>query len=1093
VAADPAGASRFAGLAGFLTRRARLVVVVWVLLVGVLAVQGSNLERKLTPHVLYVGGTQSSRAHEIAQREFGSENAVVVMLRGPAAAIEGQGRRLADRLDRIPRMKVVSPWSPGAQVEGLTPRPGVAAIVVRAESVAEEDVTDMLPPIERQVDAVVSGPVRVSVAGFPAVFSALRSASENAASIGQLIAVPVLLLVLLFVFRSALAALTPLVVGGAVVAASRGVVGILHGFVDIDLYATGVVGMMGLALGVDYSLLVVSRFREERRERDVAAAVRETVVATSRSILPAGSGLIVAMLAASLVLPSVTARSVALAVTIVTLLSMASALCVVPALLTLLGRNLDRWALPQRQVSQIMPLRLSRRVVARPRAVLSIVIALFLLAAWAFTLRSSSISVAFLPAGNSGRVQQEEVERGLGPGWIAPMEVLMDGGSSPITSLARLRALASFQRKVERDPGVESMAGFARIEGATRQLGGIERGLADAEQGLERLDTGIARLHGGAALNTTGLLAAAAGARKLGAGTGLATHGAGLLSGALRRASVGSLQLTQGLGRVDAGSGKLAQGTEKASSGAGRLADALAQAGEKTGELQASARLLENAMRSGDDRLDELHEPLRSTDDQLGAALQALQRMTTGRGDPQYATALHAVEEARRHLDGDEPSGGSPGVVERGVERAEGQFGVGLYLSSQLGKKGEKAQDGIEKLADASARLDHGLARLATGSRRVSGGIAQLSRGGEQLSPAMRRLSEGAESLDSGLGQLEAGAGRLADGLGGGAQKSKLLTGALRRIGSGLERQQEAGGSPLGRLHEQSPGLFRSSYFVLASLDGSSPARREQLGFLVNLDRGGRDARMLVIPRDGPTSAAAAQTKDRLEADAADLGRRTHTEVVVGGAAPTQIDANQALRDRAPLLRLTLSLVSFLILLPVIRSLTIALLAALLNLVTVSACFGLLSLLFNSSLLGGPGYVDATVIPAAMLVMFGLAIDYEVFVFARIREEYVRTGSTAEAIRLGLDNTAHVVTGAAVIMIVIFLAFSTSGLMTIRNFGVAQAIGVFIDAFIIRLIVVPAAMARLGRWCWWMPRWLDRLLPGKGLTGAAAGAGASAP
>jgi RND superfamily putative drug exporter len=237
---------------------------------------------------------------------------------------------------------------------------------------------------------------------------------------------------------------------------------------------------------------------------------------------------------------------------------------------------------------------------------------------------------------------------------------------------------------------------------------------------------------------------------------------------------------------------------------------------------------------------------------------------------------------------------------------------------------------------------------------------------------------------------------------------------------------------------------------------------------------------MLVIPGDKPTSPQAQETVDRLEQDAAVLGRRTGAEVVVGGVAPAQIDANAAVRGQAIPLRLVLSLISFLILVPVMRSLTIPLLAALLNLLTVSASFGLLALLFDGSLLGGPGFVDAAVIPATMIVMFGLAIDYEVFVFARIREEFVRTGSTKAAVQGGLNQTGHVVTGAAAIMIAVFLAFSVSTFVTLRNFGVAQAIGVFIDAFIIRLIVIPAMMGWLGKWSWWMPRWLDRLLPGGG-------------
>jgi RND superfamily putative drug exporter len=313
-----------------------------------------------------------------------------------------------------------------------------------------------------------------------------------------------------------------------------------------------------------------------------------------------------------------------------------------------------------------------------------------------------------------------------------------------------------------------------------------------------------------------------------------------------------------------------------------------------------------------------------------------------------------------------------------------------------------------------------------------------------------------------------------------------LLGSGLGKIESGLNSQN--GESGLAQLQRQSPGLFHSAYFVLAGLDGSPPRQRSQLGSLINLDRGGMDARMLVVPRDNPTTQAAQETKDRLEGDAAELADKTGTEVVVGGVAPGEIDVNNAVREQAPLMRLALSLVTLLVLIPVLRSLTIPLLAALINLITVSASFGVLALLFDGSLLGGPGYIDATVIPATMMVMFGLAIDYEVFVFARIREEYVRTGSTSAAVAGGLDRTAHVVTGAAVIMISVFLAFSVSELVTVRNFGVAQAIAVAIDAFLIRLIVVPAMMNRLGKWSWWMPSWLDRLWPsGRSRTGPDRG------
>jgi RND superfamily putative drug exporter len=1072
------------GIAGFTTRRSRLVAGIWIVVVAALAILGRNLDHELGIHPLLLDGSGTQRAHEISVREFGSDYSLVVMLRGPHDQVERQGRRLAASLEAKPQTFVITPWASGGTIDGLSPSPNVAALIVRVKVNEAKGVTAILPPMRRLVDAQVRGPVHASLAGFPVVIDSLRAAGDRATKLGELIAVPVLLLILLLVFRSALAALTPVIIGGAVVAATRGLLVIVHGFVQLDLFATGVVGMMGLALGVDYSLLVVSRFREERRKGkgDIGEAARVTVLATARSVVPAGCGLIFAMLVAALILPGSIARSVSIAVGLATLLSMISAICVVPALLTLLGDNLDRWALPMRQSGQVAPLRWFRRVGRRPGVVMAIVAVLILLSGWAFSLDSGAASIAFLPPGDSGRQQQEEVEDAFGPGWTAPMEVVVNGRGHPVTSTQRLRALASFQHHVERDPGVQTMAGFRQVARGAEQAGGIESELAKQERGINRLAVGIGKAHHGATRNTAGLRKAAAGSSEIEAGLGAAHGGAGILAGALQKVGQGSQQLSKGLGRVDEGSGKVAAGTSKASDGAGRLADALGKAGEQTGELSSSARLIENAMHSGVDRLDELHAPLRGAEARLAAGLQALQLMSSGRSDPEYAAALAAVEEASEQLSGKDVGTGEPAAppyegIGAGVERAEGQFGVGLYLASRLDKQGKQASKGIEKLADASSKLDRGLRKLASGSQKVSQGAGALNRGGEKLPPALQRLGDGAEHLSGGLSLLETGAGQLAGGLSQGAQKSTLLGSGLGRIESGLEGQN--GESGLAQLKQRSPGLFHSAYFILAGLDGSSPQRRGELGSLINLDRGGMDARMLVIPRDAPTTDAAKQTLYRLEDDAADLAKKTGTEVVVGGVAPGEIEVNDAVREQSPLMRLALSLVTIIVLIPVLRSLTIPILAALINLLTVSASFGILALLFDGSLLGGPGYIDATVIPATMMVMFGLAIDYEVFVFARIREEYVRTGSTSAAVSGGLDRTAHVVTGAGVIMISVFLAFSVSEFVTIRNFGVAQAVAVGIDAFIVRLIVVPGMMNRLGKWCWWLPRWLDRLLPGE--------------
>jgi RND superfamily putative drug exporter len=120
-------------------------------------------------------------------------------------------------------------------------------------------------------------------------------------------------------------------------------------------------------------------------------------------------------------------------------------------------------------------------------------------------------------------------------------------------------------------------------------------------------------------------------------------------------------------------------------------------------------------------------------------------------------------------------------------------------------------------------------------------------------------------------------------------------------------------------------------------------------------------------------------------------------------------------------------------------------------------------------------------------VLFGLSIDYQVFLITRMREGWDRTGSTQEAIAHGLEKTAGVVTGAAGIMLGVFAAFSLADVASIQQFGLGLAIAVLIDATVVRLVLLPAAMRACGKWCWWLPSWLERRLPHVDADGAPPG------
>ncbi len=1061
----------------------RWVVSIWVLVISVLALFGKNLENDVSTRPIYVGGSAAERAHEISQHEFGNEEALVLMLRGPVAKVEQEGPQLVKSLGEVPHTLVISPWSSKGSIKGLHPKPGVAAILVSIGQPSTAPNVDIVPMVRHRIDETVSAPVRVNLAGGPAIVDSLRSSVQRATSFGAKLAIPVLLIVLLLVCRTPLAAAIPVIVGGLIVAATQGILDIFAGITEVDSIALGTSAMFGLGLGVDYSLLVISRFREEREKGlGVEEAAHATVLASGHSILPAGGGLTLAMLVSLTVLPGSIVKSITLAVIAAAALSVVSALLLSPAVLVLLGSWIDRWELPRRRARGSFALGWSRGLSSRPAVVLGIVFVLFVCGAFAFTLNSDTGSVGQLPRNDPGRVQQENIERNLGPGWVAPFEIVMASDDGPVTTAKRLNALSAFQHRVEGDPGVAAMAGFAPLQKTTHKLASAEKSYAGQQKGLTKIDRGLAGTQKGAQETTAGFGQAASGAWQINDAIGQARAGSGQLTNGLRQTSRGSQRLSGGVGHASEGSSKLTDATSKATSGAGRLASAVEKARKKSSEAVQSSGPLKNALQQGERLI--AAAPIAGAEEQLGAAWQALQGMTSGRNDPRYAEAVEAVRQASRTVSGIDPGSGEEeeeggAAVSASLRRAMGQFNLALYLTAKQEKNGRKATEGMSRLAKASTKLEHGLQKLLSHSRELSSGLGRLSRGGERLPQGLLRLVAGSNQLTGGLGEIGSGAEGLAGGLDNGSRESQRLVSALGRLHSGVDKQRAPGSE---NLNERSPGLFRSGYFFLAGLDGSKPEQRNQAGFLVDIANGGSAARMLVIPKEGPGGSGISATTDHLTAETTRLGRETGTEAVVGGLPPSLIELNSTLRDEAVPARLVLMLVSMAIILAVTRSLLLAIISALLNLLTVTATFGLLAILFNTSFLGGPGYVDTSVIPGVVVLTFGLAIDYEVFVFARIREEYLRTGSTQEAITNGFGTTAHVISGAATIMISVFLAFSVSDMQLIRNLGVSQALGVFIDAFIIRFVLLPATMRALGDRCWWIPKWLDRILPGGGST-----------
>ncbi|MGW4873913.1 MMPL family transporter [Streptomyces chartreusis] len=251
-----------------------------------------------------------------------------------------------------------------------------------------------------------------------------------------------------------------------------------------------------------------------------------------------------------------------------------------------------------------------------------------------------------------------------------------------------------------------------------------------------------------------------------------------------------------------------------------------------------------------------------------------------------------------------------------------------------------------------------------------------------------------------------------------------------------------------------------------------------------HIDRATGIATLVVFPTTSPQDKATADTIARLRTDVLPTAighgpARAH----VGGAAASLSDVGQRTSQRLPVFVAAVLAMSFLLLMLVFRSVLVPLKAVLLNLLSIGAAYGIMVAVFQWGWGGALIGLEATVpivsfIPMFLFaILFGLSMDYEVFLLSRVREEYLRTGDNGTAIVEGVSRTARIITSAALIMVAVFLSFAVANDPSTKMFGLGLATAIFIDATVVRMVLVPATMTLLGRTNWWLPKWLDRMLP----------------
>ncbi|MCW2991391.1 MAG: drug exporter-like proteinr of the superfamily [Solirubrobacterales bacterium] len=223
----------------------------------------------------------------------------------------------------------------------------------------------------------------------------------------------------------------------------------------------------------------------------------------------------------------------------------------------------------------------------------------------------------------------------------------------------------------------------------------------------------------------------------------------------------------------------------------------------------------------------------------------------------------------------------------------------------------------------------------------------------------------------------------------------------------------------------------------------------------------GRSVLLMATPRHDGESATAKAAVERLRAEL--------PAAKIGGNAAGLHDFDDLVSGSMWKIILFVLGLSFVVLLVLLRSVVLPLKAVVMNLLSVGAAFGVLKLVF--------GTVDTITPPLILAVVFGLSMDYEVFLLTRIRERYAATGDTRRAVSEGLASSARTITSAALIMAAVFMVFVFTGVPSIRQLGLGNAVAIVVDATLVRLVLVPAAMELLGKWNWWLPRPLARILP----------------
>ncbi|HLN61859.1 MAG TPA: MMPL family transporter [Symbiobacteriaceae bacterium] len=969
------------------------MLVGWVALLVVAAFNAPRLQSVVTKGSPTVPGSESSQVVEFKRTEFpdGGARTLALVFSSDSLNVSDPAYRnaaeaifkRASAVEGVTEIK--STWSGGGkELVGRDGRSTFALVTVEAR---DADVQGRVVPALQE--ALVGAPpeVTVYVTGEAAVNYDLMDSIMKDVAKAERFVVPIILVVLAVIFGSVVAALLPLGLGLVSVGVTMGLFYLYAAHYPVHDASAAVISMLGMGVGVDYALFMVTRFREELTAGlSPAEASRRTVQTSGKAIIFSGATVVVSV--ASLYLVNIQIiRSLSLAMALVVVISVLAAITLLPALLAALGPRVNALRIPLLNSaggsrSEKVWYRWAHTMMRRPWLFTGLALIPLLLVAYpTLLMKTGSPGASLLPPEAGARRGYAILEEQFSAGTLSPIEVLVQVPEGTVADETNLPKLYDLVEKIKQDPEVDGVVSHVSLQDGW--------GLDRYREIYITEPSKLADFPGQLAEGADGLHKAAAALGETGTGLSKAEAGLRAMAAGQRQGAQGAASMRAGLSQARAAISQVAEGLSSSSGNFKQMSGALA-----------------------------------AVEQQLSGALQQLEAMQpSSKADPQYPAIYRSVATAHAMVKG---QAGTSGLA-----------------------------DGVNQTAASLEQAAAGLQQIATQLGAAESGLSQLSGGVGESASASNQLADGVKAATQGLEQIRTAVDKAAEGL-------------------------QTAGKQSGSI-DLNPIMARGDMGLRLVAAGGGEQLQDVLPTLVNLDRGATVARILVLPKgksDAPeTMDLVRRLRTNLPATAGDL------KPMVGGTPAMLLDLNDQLDWWLPRVILLVLVITFVILMILMRSLLLPLKAVLLNALSVGATYGALVLVFQegylSNLLGFTpiGYLESPIVIMLFAVLFGLSMDYEVFLLSRVKESYEATGQNEESVADGLAKSAGIITGAATIMVLIFSVFASVGILTIKEMAFGLTIAVFLDASLIRMILAPALMRLAGNWNWWLPAWLDRILP----------------